>query len=206
MLKFLYRKIALQWGLLLGLLALAIYTIITQTQLTNEQGTAFLFKNFAHFFSQYKYFGRGIIIAVLLLQIFLLQYSFRKNEYSAKKSLLPACFFLSILLLTKSLTIISPFFFTLLFFLIISSIDFTTSSFKIKNNIFWVSILLALATCFDISSVILLVLVISTLIINQFSKIKEIGILLFGLLLVYFYFFSVQPLCWQKMRTRKKPG
>jgi hypothetical protein len=42
----------------------------------------------------------------------------------------------------------------------------------------------------DFSGVILLVLVVITLFINQFFKIKEIAILLFGFVLVYFYFFS----------------
>jgi len=190
MLKFINKKIAFQWILLLGLLTLSVYTVITQTQLVNEQGAVFLYKNFAHFFSQYEFLGKGIIIAILLLQILLLQYYFTKNEFTAKDSLLPACFYLSILLLTKSLTTISPLFFTLLFFLITISMNYTTSSVKLKNNVFWVGILIALGTCFDLSSVILLVLVAVTLIINQFFKIKEIGILLFGFVLVYFYFFS----------------
>ncbi|MCL2291307.1 MAG: hypothetical protein FWC34_11505 [Bacteroidetes bacterium] len=190
MLKFINRKIAFQWMLLLGLLTLSVYVVITQAQLSNEQGTVFLYKNFAHFFSQYEFFGKGIIIAVLLLQVVLLQYYFTKNEFTAKNSLLPACFYLSILLLTKSLITISPSFFTLLFLLITISINYATSSAKLKINAFWIGILIALGTCFDLSSFILLILVMATLIINQFFKIKEIGILLFGVALVYFYFFS----------------
>lgn len=190
MLKFINRKIAFQRVLLLGLSVLAVYTIITQTQPSSEQGVAFLFQSFAQFFSKYIFLGKGIIIAILLFQISLLQYYAVKNEFVAKNSLLPACFYLSILLLTNSLVIISPLFFTLLFFLITISINYTTSSVKLKNNVFWTGVLIAFATCFDISSVILLVLVIVTLIINQFFKIKEIGILLFGFILLYFYFFS----------------
>jgi hypothetical protein len=190
MLKFISRKIAFQWILLFGLFALSVYTIVTQAQLANEEGAAFLYKNFAHFFSRYDFFGKGIIIVVLLLQILLLQYYFMKNEFSAKSSLLPACFYLSILLLTKSLIVVSPLFFTLFFFLATISMNYTASSVKLKNNVFWIGALLALGTCFDLSSIILLVLVMTTLIINQFFKIKEIGILLFGFVLIYFYFFA----------------
>ena len=190
MFKFINKHIAFQWVLFLGLLAFSLYKIFTEAQLTDTQGTAFLFINFAQFFSHYQFIGKGIIIFVLILQVVFLQFYFSKNEYSSKTSLLPACFYLSILLLTKSLTIISPFFFTLFFFLIIICIDFTESTIKIKNNVFWSGILIAFATCFDISSIIILFLLIATLIINQFSRIKEIGILLFGFLLLYFYFFS----------------
>jgi hypothetical protein len=190
MLKFLSKKIAFQWIIVLGLLALALYTVITKSHVAIEAGTPFLFKNFAGFFSKYIFFGKAIIIIVLLFQIILLQYYFRKHEYATRNSLLPACFFLSILLLTKSLIIISPFFFTLFFFLIVISIDFTGSAERLKNNAFWAGLIIALATGFDISSIVLLFIVMVTLIINQFSRIKEVGILLFGFTLLYLYFFS----------------
>jgi len=190
MFKIINRNIAFQWIMLFGLLAFSIYKIVTQTQVANEQGTPFLFINFTHLFFQHEFIGKGIIIIVLLLQILFIQYYFNKNDYAVKYSLLPTCFYLSILLLSKSLTIISPFFFTLLFLLIIISIDYTVSAIKIKNNVFWTGILIAFATCFDLSSIILLLLIMVTLIINQFSRIKEIGILLFGFFLFYFYVFS----------------
>jgi len=190
MLKYLSRKIALQWIILLGLFALALFTILTKSQVVNLEGAPFLFQNFVCLFAQYEYLGKGIIIAGLCLQILLLQYYFRTREYAAKNSLLPTCFYLSILLLTKSLIFISPFFFTLFFLLIIISINFTGSSVKLKNNVFWAGIIIACASAFDTSSIILIFLVIVMLIINQYSRIKEIGILLFGFLLLYFYFFA----------------
>ena len=190
MLKFINRKTGLQWVLLLGLLSLSIYTIITKTQVANEAGTAFLYKSFTVFFSQHELFGKGLIILTLLLQIIFLQYCFGKYESTPKKSLLPTCFFLSILLLTKSLTIISPFFFTLLFFLKIISLDYTEVSEKIKSNTFLGGLLIAFATCLDISSIIFLLLVIVTLFINQYSRVKEIGILLLGFAVFYLYVFS----------------
>jgi hypothetical protein len=190
MLKFISKKITLQWFIFLGLLALAVYTIFTQTQLVNEEGTTLQYKNIAHYFSQYKLFGKIIIVLILLLQIYLLQYCFIKNEYICRNSLLPACFYLSILLLTGSLLKISPVFFTSLFFIITISINYTASSVVLKNNVFWAGMLIALGTCFDVSSIVLLFLVAVTLIINQFFKMKEMLILLFGFTLVYFYFFS----------------
>jgi hypothetical protein len=191
MLKFINRKITLQWILLLGLFAFSVYTIITQTQLPKEEGTTLLFKEFVHLFEQSELFGKGIIIIILVLQIILLQYYFNKNEYINKKTLLPVCLYLSILLLTKSLIIISPFFFTLLFFLAIISVEFTVISAKLKNNVFWAGTIIALATCFDPAGIILLAIVMTTLIINQFSKVKEIAILVTGFLLIYFYYFSI---------------
>jgi hypothetical protein len=191
MLKFINKKRTLQWILLLGLLGFAIYTIITQAQLPDEKGTTLLFKEFVHLFAQNDLLGKGIIIVILALQIILLQYYFNKNEYTNKKTLLPVCLYLSILLLTKSLIVISPFLFTLLFFLAIISIEFTVISVKLKNNVFWAGIIIAFATCFDPAGMILLAVAMTTLIINQFSKIKEIAILFTGFLLIYFYFFSI---------------
>ena len=190
MLKFINRTIAFQWIILLALLALSIYNILTKTEIGNVVGSTFLYQSFAQFFSKYEYFGKGIIIAALLVQILFLQYHFMKKEYVAKKSVLPACFYLIILWLTKSLIIISPFFFTLLFFLIIISIDYNITQNQMKNNAIWIGFLVAFATCLDVSAIIVLVLIIVTLIINQFSKIREIGIVLFGFGLIYFYFFS----------------
>ena len=190
MLKFVSRKITLQWFLLFGLIGVAIYTVLAKTHITEQEGNAFLFNSFRNFFSKNELIGKGIIIVILLFQIVLLQFYFRKNEYSAKNNLLPACFYLSILLVTKSLIYISPFFFTLLFFLIIISTNYTGNAIAVKNNAFWVGMLIAFATCFDVSSIVLLALSIITLVINHFSKMKEIAILIFGFLLVYFYFFS----------------
>jgi hypothetical protein len=190
MLRFINKKIAIQWIILIGLLAFSIFTIIDKTQLANEQGAAFLFKSFVYFFLQYPYFGKTFIIIVLLLQILLLQIYFIRNEFSTKRSLLPACFYISILLLTKSLTVISPLFFTMLFFLWVICIKFNVIGAKIKHNAFMCGFVIALATGCDYSSIILLLIAINTLIINQFSQIKEVGIMIMGFLLVYFYFFS----------------
>jgi hypothetical protein len=190
MLKYLNKKIALQFVIFLGLFAFSVYTIITKSQVFDSAGTPFLFQSFARILSHYKYVGRGIVVAVLVFQLIFIQYYFKINEYSAKNSFLPACFYLAILLLRKSLITISPFFFTLSFFLIIISIDLTETSIKLKNNLFWAGTVIALATAFDISGIILFVIAVVTLIINQFSRIKEIGILIFAFLLLYFYFFS----------------
>jgi len=190
MLHFLNKNIFFQWILLFALLFLSIFIILTHSQMGNEEGVSFLFTVFSHFFSHHEYFGKGIIIFVLFIQLFLLQYLFKKNEFFNKFSLLPACFFLSILLLTKSLHFIHPFFFTSLFLLSILSIRYDVSALRLKNNAFWVGIIIALATCFDQSAIILFIIAISILFINQFSRIKEIGILLMGFTLVYFYFFS----------------
>jgi len=190
MLKFISKKMALQWLILFALLAFALFSIITKSQIANAAGMPFLFKNFALSFAQNQLIGKIFIIFILLFQLILIQYYYKKNEYATKKSVLPACFFLAILLLTNSLTIISPVFFTLFFFLIIISINFTAGTETLKNNIFLSGLLIAFSTGFDISSIVLLFLVIATLIINQFSRIKEIGILLFGFLLLYYFFFS----------------
>ena len=190
MLKILNKNIFLQWIILVALLALSIFTIITKTQMGNGEGETFLFTAFSHFFSLHEYFGKGIIILVLFIQIVLLQYYFAKNEFSNKFSLLPACFFLTILLLTKSLQLIFPFYFTSLFLLSILAIPYDVSAIKLRNNAFWVGTLIAMATCFDPSAIILFIIAIVILFINQFSRIKEIGIMVMGFLLVYFYFFS----------------
>jgi len=190
MLKFINKKLALQWIILIGLLALSLHTVASKTILINDNGTFFLFKSFAQFFSRHIFLGKGIIIIVLLLQVILLQFFFINNDYVVKKSLLPACFYLSILLITKSLTIISPCFFTLLFFILLISVDYDVSITCIKNSALWVGMFIALATGFDVCGLILLIIAITALIINQFSKIKEIAILLFGFSLVYLFFFS----------------
>ena len=190
MLKFLNKNITFQWVILLGLFGFSLYEIFTKSQVADAEGTAFLFKNFKLLFSNHQFLGKVIIIIIIILKIVCLQYFFRKNELATKNNLLPSVFYFSILLITKSLTTISPFFFTSFFFLIIICIEIAENSKTIKNNVLWAGILIALATCFDFSSIILLFLLMVTLFINQFSSMKEIGILWFGFTLFYFYLFS----------------
>jgi hypothetical protein len=190
MLRLINKQIALQWIILLGLLSISVYKILNQSQLASSEGGVFLFKNFAYFFSQEIFLGRIIIVAILLLQILLLQLYFYKNDFSAKLSLLPACFFLSIMLVTRSLIEISPFFFTILFLLAVVSIEQNVFAERLRKNVFLIGSIIAIATGFDQSSILLLFLIIATLFINQFSKIKEVGILFWGFFLIYFYFFS----------------
>ena len=190
MLKFLNKKITFQWMILLGLFGFSVYKVFTQSQVADAEGTAFLYKNFATLFSNYQFLGKLVIIIVLILKVICLQYFFRRNEFATKDNLLPAIFYFSILLITKSLNEIAPFFFTSFFFLIIICIEIADNSRKIKNNVLWAGMLIALATCFDFSSIILLLLLMVTLFINQFSSMKEIGVLWFGFVLFYFYLFS----------------
>jgi len=190
MLQILNKNIFIQWILFLSLFSLSIFIIINHSQMGNGEGVSFLFTAFSNFFSHHQYFGKGIIIFVLFIQIVLLQYYFSKNEFSGKFSLLPSCFYITILLLAKSLHNIQPFFFTSLFLLSILAIRYDISAIKLKNNAFWVGTLIAFATCFDQSAIILFIIAIFILFINQFSRLKEIGILLMGFLLIYFYFFS----------------
>ena len=190
MLKFLNKNITFQWIILLGLFGFALYKVFTCAHVSDTEGTAFLFKKFAVLFSNHEILGKCLIIIVLILQIVCIQYFFRRKEFATRNNLLPALFYFSILLITKSLTTIYPFFFTSFFFLIIICIEIAENSRKIKNNVLWAGILIALATCFDFSSIILLFLFMVTLFINQFSSIKDIGILWFGFVVFYFYLFS----------------
>jgi hypothetical protein len=190
MLKFIKKKVALQWMLLLGLLTLAVYKIITQTELANNYESPFLFQSFTLLFDSSIFLSKGIIIAILLLQIILLQFYFLKNELSVKFSLIPACFFLSIMLITKSLFIIYPSFFTILFLLIIISIEQNASLSSTNYNVFWIGVIIALATGFDYSSIFLLIIIMIILLMHQFSRVKVIGILFFGFFLTYLCFFS----------------
>ena len=190
MLKFFNKNITLQWIILLGLFGFSLYKVLTQSQVADTEGTVFLFKKFATLFSNHQFLGKFFITIILVLKVVCIQYFFRRNEFATKNNLLPSIFYFSILLVTNSLTIIAPFFFTSFFFLIIICIEIADNSTKIKNNVLWAGMLIALATCFDFSSIILILLLMVTLFINQFSSIKEIGILWFGFVLFYFYLFS----------------
>ena len=190
MLKFINKRIAFQWIILVGLFSLALFKIFSQSQIINVDGNMFLFKSFASFFSQHLLFGKIVLSFLLVFQIILLQLFYSKNDLSSKFSLLPACFFLIGMLITKSLTDISPSFFTTLFLLVNVSIEQEVSSDKLKRNIFWMGVTIAIATAFDQNSIVLVFLAMTTLFINQFSKFKEIAILFFGFILVYIYISS----------------
>jgi len=191
MFKFFNRNIAIQWFIFFGLLLFSIYTIFDKAVVVYEDNATLLYEYFFHFYSLHPLFVKSIITVMLMLQVSLIQLFFIKSEvFTLKNSLFPSCFYLSILLLTKTFEHISPIFFTILFYTIVISINYSTSSVRLKNHVFWSGILIALATCFDKSSIVLFAMVVSTLFINQYFKIKEIAILVFGFLLVYLYYFA----------------
>lgn len=185
--KLLNRNRGFQIAILVGLLGGIVFQLITKSHLVDSPNYTFFFKSFAQFVSNHPIIGKSIIFAVLIIQLIFLQSYFWRNDFVAKKSFFPSIYYLVLLLCSNAIVEITPIFFTTLAFIICLSFDLQTHQTKVKNNVFFAGVIIALFSYFDIAISLITLLIISSLIINQFTKLKEIFILFLGFLITHIY-------------------
>lgn len=191
MFKFLNSRVGLLWAILCSLLAGCIYMIIVKSCVLVDYDNLGLFHSFFVFLKEHKIYRVCILILNLLLQLFLLSYYLSETKLVQRGSLYPAIFYLAFLLVTKSFWEVTPLLFTNTFLILILLLNnYYDNEFRIKKSVFYTSMLIALGCCFDLSFIMVMLFVIISLIINLFSKMRHIAILLFAFLMCSLYIFS----------------
>lgn len=194
MFRILNKIIGLQWFLLFLLIVIAGFQIFRSSILMDPTGFPILYKSIYNIFFNNEIARSLTISIILILSIVGVQYYFSKNNFAPKNSLLPAITFLSILVLTGSLKVVSPIFFTNFSIIIILLINESHYKGLSKSNVFYSGMIIGLSLLIDPASIVLLLFLIVSMIINTVITPKDLivsllGIFTIGIYLIAYYFF-----------------
>lgn len=194
MFRILNKIIGLQWFLLFLLIVIAGFQIFSTSRLMDPTGFPIIYKSIYNILYT-NAIARSITLSlILILSIIGVQYYFSKNNFAPKNSLLPAIVFLSILLLTGGLKVVSPIFFTNFSIIIILLINESHYKGLSKSNVFYSGMIIGLSLLIDPASIVLLLFLIVSMIINTVITPKDLivsllGIFTIGIYLIAYYFF-----------------
>ena len=190
MFRILNKIKGLQWFLLFLLLAIAGYQIFNKSVLMDPAGFPILYESIYNLLSVNGIAYSLMISFVLILSILGVQYYFSKNKFSQKISLLPSILYLSILVLSGNLKVVSPIFFTNFFIIIILLLNEFYYKGSSKSNIFYSGMIIGLSLMIDPSSIVLFLFLIVSMVINTVISPKDIIVSLLGIITIGIYFIA----------------
>lgn len=188
MLKFIQSHFIIQVIVLVALLALAVLHLVNLTIPEMPDDALWIFN--AHFLWQSSNVVKiilatlGILLFVILEDIYYFRCGFGDKHHFM-------VFIISLLLIVAGgiFTFLSPIGLVLLLTVIILMLNFNYDTGNVKSRDLFSGILIAVATLFYFPCIFLSFFVISSLIINKFSKAKDILAFCIGMLLVIIYLF-----------------
>lgn len=194
MFKILNKIIGLQWVLLLILITIAGIQIFSTSRLMDPTGFPILYKSIYNILYTNTIVKSITISTILILSLLGVQYYFSKNNFASKSSLLPAIIYLSILVLTGSLKVVSPIFFTNFSIIVILLLNESHYKGLSRINVFYSGMFIGISLFIDPASIVLLLFLIVSMIINTVITPKDLivsilGIVTIGIYLVAYYFF-----------------
>ena len=195
MFKILNKYIGLQWFLLALLLILAGYQIFKASTFMDPTGFPILYKSIFNSLSNSNIARSFVVSIVLFLSIIGVQHYFSINNFATKSSLYPSIIYLSILVLSGNLKVVSPIFFTNFFIIIILLLNDSYFKGRTKSKVLYSGMFIGLSLLIDPSTIVLFLFLITSMIINTVISPKDIivsffGILIIGIYLIAYYFFT----------------
>ena len=192
MFYFLNKKKILQLVIVVALLIWAVFTIITQMTACPVDGQTFLCQNFFCYLGAHPILMKALAIAFILLEMIFIQKFFESNKFSDNQTNIPLVLFLLFINVSHVLNTFTPAFLTI--FLVSFIMLFNTRDENDRSSyhrVYASGILVGLNTLIDPCAIWLLLFLMLVILTNQFSKPKEIIILLLGFLTVAIYLFSI---------------
>ena len=191
MFKILNKYISLLWLVFVTLLSVSIYVVVAKSCVLDNYSHYYLFPSFFKILNESYFIRIVVVILNLVLQLLLISSFLSQSRFITPNSPYPSIFYLALLLSTNSLITITPIFFTntILLIILCLNVNYDNES-RTKRNIFFTGILVALGCCFDFAFIVTLLFVIISLMINLYSKIRHIMILLSGFIILITYIFS----------------
>lgn len=189
MYRFINRNVSLQGFVFFLLFAYAIYLIVTgsNVEIGGGSGLSLFFSNLQNI---HPVLLKIVVIVALILQLVLLQMVIKVNEITEGTSLYPSIWYMAVFVATKAFECQNSLFFVNLIALLLLLLNSNYETGSIKNRAFFSGILIGLAAFFDVASLWLSVFVIASLLVNRFSKAKEILLCFFGIFIPLIYLFS----------------
>ena len=187
MFKILNKYIGIQWFLLALLFIIAEFQIFRVSTLMDPKGFPILYEAiYNNLFN--SSISRSIVISiVLILSIIGIQHYFSINKFASKNSLYPSIIYLSILVISGNLKVVSPIFFTNFFIIIILLLNDSYFKGRTKSKVFYSGMFIGLSLFIDPSSIVLLIFLISSMIINTVISLKDFLVALFGIIIIGIY-------------------
>ncbi len=188
MFRFIQSRMYLQVIALVAVLVWAVFQVVTSTQCLQLPATALYWDSFAplqeHYVSLCLILALGSIFQIVLTDVYYFRGGFGDTHH-----LMVILWYLILLCCGGFVAQISPIWFTNILLVLVVSINFDYDSGNLKSKDLLSGILTGIATLFYPPAVMIGLFVVNSLIINRFSKYKDILIVLFGIFLVYLYVF-----------------
>ena len=190
MFKFLNKNLIFQTILLIALLSYSGWLIFAKLHVVVPPGISTLSSALLSLMTVKPLLMKIIVLLTLLFQLILFQHLFRRNNLTEGTLLWPSIFYLSMLIGSNAFLQVTPVFFINLIVLLLLLLNSEYDASSIKNRVFFSGILIGIGFFMDFGTALLLVFITISLIINRFSKTKDIFLSLFGFLIPLIYFCS----------------
>lgn len=188
MFRFIQSRIFFQAVGIVAVLAWAVVQLVTSAQYVPLSSQALYWPSIAPI--QGSYVAMCLIIAFgLLLQLVLTDVYFFRGGFGDSHHLMVVLWFMLILCCGGFVAQLSPIWMSNIILAIIVSVNFDYDRGNLKNKDFVSGMLTAVASLFYPPVLFVAFFVISSLIINRFSKYKDIVVYLLGILTTYLYVF-----------------
>jgi hypothetical protein len=192
MLHLLNKNLNLQFFILILLIGWTGWIIFTRMTLMPTEGCMVLFQMVAKVWTWSHVVMRCIVLLLVVTMTLGVIHEFQRNHFHDNRTYMPGIFLLLMLNCGKFLYIFSPMLLTAFFIALIMMIYKPgESASKIKDRIFTIGLVIAIATMLDISAFGILLFLTMIIAINNVSPLKDNLILFFGLLCPYIYAFSI---------------
>jgi hypothetical protein len=192
MFHLLNKNLNLQLFFLAILTGWAGWTIFTQMTLMPADGCMIIYHYIANLWAKMPILIRLCAFGMVITMTVAVNQHFDSHHFHDSRTYMPGVFLLLLLNFGKFLHTLTPAFLTLfaiaLMMILYSPSDQTS---KMKERIFTIGLIIAIATMLDISASGLALFLIMLIAINNVTSFKDILILLFGILFPYIYAFSI---------------
>lgn len=188
MFRFIQSRLFFQAVGIVAVLAWAIVQLVTSTQYVPLSSPVMYWPSIAPI--QGSYVAMCLIIAFgLLLQLVLVDVYFFRGGFGDSHHLMVVLWFLLIICCGGFVAQLSPVWMSNIILAIIISLNFDYDRGNLKNKDFLSGMLTAVASLFYPPMLFVAFFVVSSLIINRFSKYKDIIVYFLGILTIYLYVF-----------------
>lgn len=186
MFKFIQSKLFLQIVVLLALVSLVVYQVVTSTRLLSPADSHFLWNSLLPL--QNHYVAMGLIVGLgLLVQLSLTDLYFFRGGLGETHHLMVFVFFLLMAVCGSFVADFSSVWMSNLVLAVLMTINFDYDSGNVKNKDLFSGILIGIGSLYYLPMIFLSFFVVSSLIVNKYSKYKDIIAFVIGLVIVYLY-------------------
>lgn len=180
MYKFLHKNIVFHLLIIILLLGYSFFVLFTESTYVASPDGSSIDLYIRKIWDNNILLMRIITALFLVMKLLLLQIYFERNQFFEGTNLFPSIFYLVLLAGTGSIANVSILFFVNFFLILLLLLNSGYQPQSIKNQVFISGFIIGVLFFADISSLLLFVFVIASLLVNRFSKIRDVLLTLLG--------------------------